>query len=227
MADLTGRAVGFAGPTSSIFTAPFPHQPGTKATDNFGNEYVFCPFLTTNVSGGILVAIDSAHNAAPLLGTETGARRVGVAMTGATAGTNAGWVQIYGIHVAVQAAVVSDLTSANTYAQYILIPQTSVGTPSGVLALALLTSGASSGSSTLANEIFNMWIAEGDVSNYSQFNSDISSDISSDTTGPTTDTTATTNGTSMHFGTSLPVFLNYPYVLNQTRAVMISDTSTT
>ena len=49
MPFLVGPAQGFGGPTSEVFTTPFPHQPGEKGRDKDGNEYLFVEFITTNV----------------------------------------------------------------------------------------------------------------------------------------------------------------------------------
>lgn len=218
--------IGAAGPVSDIYTTPFPHKPGDKARDKRGNEYVFVAY-TGNVSGGVVVAIDSMYNATPLLGTARVGSRVGIAMTGATANTNGGWVQIYGMHIAVQVsgATDSDGGSANLSSDqtvnYILIPQTSVTTPSGTLAMVAFTAGTSIAESSVeANRIWGMWLVPAaEVSaipdaDWLDVYSNVTSPVSavSNTSGAVTLISGTTNGTSIHTGTSRPVFLNYPWV---------------
>ena len=206
MAELHGQGpVGSPGSTSEVFSSPFPLQPGSRARDGSGNEYLFCDF-TASVSGGIVVAIDFMNRATPLLGTSLLSSRVGIAMTGATS-DNAGWVQIYGVHLAVQGNSASDgLVSDGTVAYY-LIPQTSVSTPSGTLSLIARETPTSVEGTSSYNRIFNMWLADpGTVS-------DLTDAPSSAASGPSTAVTATTNGTSMHTGVSWVVYLNYPYVL--------------
>lgn len=223
MAHLVGPGlIGAAGPTSQTWTTPFPHKPGDKARDKFGNEYVFVEFITTNVSGGVLVQIDATYRAFPLLGTARVGGRVGVAMTGATAATDGGWVQIYGVHLAVQStgAADSDALSSDQTVDYILRPQTSVTTPSGTLGMVLSEANTSIEASTNYTPIYGMWLVpDTEVSNipdafWTDLYSGTTSPVSavSNTSGPVTLTTATTNGTSMHTGNARPVFLNYPYV---------------
>jgi hypothetical protein len=228
MARLVGPGIiGPPGPTSDIYTTPFPVRPGDKARDKDGNEYVFCAFVTSNVSGGVLVSIDSSYNAAPLLGTARLGSRVGIAMTGATATTNGGWVQIYGLHLAVQVsgATDSDGGSANLSSDqsvnYWLIPQTSVTTPSGTLAMVLTGTGTSiAESSTEANLIWGMWLVPAaevsaiEDAKWIDMYPLVTSPVSavSATSGAVTLISGTTNGTSMHTGTTRPIYLNYPYV---------------
>lgn len=226
MASLTGGALNPAGPSSQTWTSPFPHKPGEKARDKFGNEYVFCEFITTNVSGGVLVQIDSMYRAFPLLGTARVGGRVGVAMTGATAGTDAGWVQIYGLHLGVQTSGATDSDGGSAYlssdqtVDYALVPQSSVTTPSGTLHMIVNESNTSVEASTNFIPIKNMWLVPaGQVSNipdalFTDFYSNVTSPVSavSNTSGAVTLISGTTNGTSMHTGTHRPVFLNYPFV---------------
>lgn len=221
MAHFIGQGpTGAPGPTSVVYTTPFPCRPGERIRDLDGNEYVFCDF-TASVSGGILVSINERHEATPLLGTALLASRVGVAMTGATS-ANGGWVQIYGTHRAVQGNSASDgLVSDGTVAYY-LIPQTSVSTPSGTLSLVAREAGTSVEATSSYNRIYNMWLSDlGTVSDFTWYDSDQgeadAATYSSDTSGPSTGTTATTNGTSMHTGVTWVVFLNYPYVLGITQ----------
>ena len=197
--------IGSAGPTSAVFTTPFPHQPGERSRDKQGNEYVFVDF-TASVSGGILVALDGQFLATPLLGTSLLPSRVGVAMTGATS-DNGGWVQIYGTCHGVQTGTASDGLVSDQTVAYILEPQTSVGTPSGVLSLILGTV------TDNVNAIFGMWLSPmGTVSDYNSSDQYNFPPPTSATSGPSTAVTATTNGTSMHLGQTYSVFLNYPWV---------------
>jgi hypothetical protein len=213
MAQLVGPGlIGAAGPTSQTWTSPFPHRPGDKARDRDGNEYIFCNFVTTNVSGGVLVLIDSEHAARPLLGTARVGGRVGVAMTGATAGTDAGWVQVYGVHFAVQGNGASDTLVSDQTVDYHLIPQTSVSTPSGTLSLVARETGTSIEATLSYIPIRNMWLVpSAEVSDLDHTDALGTSTVSA-ASGPVTAVTATTNGTSMHTGLCWPVFLNYPYV---------------
>lgn len=214
MAQLIGRGlVGVAGPTSQTWTTPFPHKPGDLARDRDGNEYLFVNFITTNVSGGVLVLINSENAAAPLLGTARIGGRVGVAMTGATQGTDGGWVQIYGVHFAVQGNAASDSLVSDQTVDYHLIPQTSVSTPSGTLSLVIEENVTSvESASTEYVPIRNMWLVpSAEVSDLDHTDALGTSTVSA-ASGPVTAVTATTNGTSMHTGLCWPVFLNYPYV---------------
>ena len=193
MAELVGPgAIGFGGPTSQVWTTPFPHKPGDKGRDPEGNEYVFCDFTGT-VFGGVLVAINEAYQATPLLGTANEPARVGVAQTAATS-DNGGWVQIYGLHKAVQTGMASD-AGASDSAGYIMAPQTSVGSPSGTLTL------VAHGTTVSQNQIYGMWLASPGATS-------IFDGATSTVSGPSTETTSATS----FIGTSYAVFLNYPYV---------------
>lgn len=216
---------GTAGHVSDIFTSPFPHRLGERARDIYGNEYVFCQFVTTNVAAGILVSINSFFNAAPFLGTARVGSRVGVAMTGATATTNAGWVQVYGVHLAVQTSGATDsdggsaVASSDQSVDYVLIPQTSVTTPSGTLGMVIVEANTSVEASTNYRPIHGMWLVPAaEVSNIPDARireqwPDVTSPVSavSATSGAVTLVVGVTNGTSMHTGTSVMVVLNYPF----------------
>lgn len=232
--------IGTAGNVSDIYTTPFPHAPGERARDKFGNEYVFCEFITTNVAAGILVSINSLFQAAPLLGTARVGSRVGVAMTGATAGTNAGWVQIYGIHLAVQTSGATDSDGGSAVAvsdqsvDYNLIPQTSVTTPSGTLGFVIAEANTSVEGSTNYRPILGMWLVPaGEVSSIPDARivdqwPTVTSPVSavSNTSGAVTLTAGVTNGTSMHTGTSHIVMLNYPYYVGlDVETPMVNATS--
>ena len=164
-----------------------------------GNEYMFCRF-DVSVFTGVLCGISHQYLAHPLLGTALLPERVGVAITDATS-VNAGWVQVYGLHNAVQTGEVSDGTVSDQTVAYGLIPQTSVGTPSGVLAVVLPTS------SIAQNYIYGMWLAilgQSDLASQPA-NSAVSV---SNASGPNSAQPATTS----HIGATHPVWLNYPYV---------------
>lgn len=199
MAKLTGMPDIFPGGSDGIYTTPFPMKPGTRARDTEGNEYVFVQYEAA-VFTGVLVGISNDFKAHPLLGTALLPERVGIAISDATS-VNGGWVQIYGLHNAVQTGEVSDGTCSDQTVAYGLIPQTSVGTPSGVLALVLPTV-------TIAqNYIYGMWLAilgQSDLTSVPA-NSAVST---SNASGPNSAQPATTS----HIGNTLPVFLNYPYV---------------
>jgi hypothetical protein len=149
---------------------------------------------------GVLVGIGATYKAHPLLGTALLPERVGIAMCAATS-VNGGWVQVYGLHNAVQTGEVSDGTVSDQTVGYALIPQTSVGTPSGVLAVIL------SSTTAAQNHIYGMWLALVGQSDYTSTpaNSAVST---SNASGPNTAQPATTS----HIGNTHAVFLNYPYV---------------
>lgn len=220
MSELVGPgAIVQAGATSVLFTTPFPHKPGDKARDKEGNEYVFVDF-TANVYYGCLVQINSIYQAAPLLGTASRPYRVGVVCSGTPSSVagdhptsdNGGWVQIYGIHTAVQTGVATDGgVSATAGGAYFCIPQTSVGTPSGVLALIVQATAVSIiNTSVEGNVIYGMWVVDfAETSDLTTFpgtsatSGPVSRDVLNDTSGA---------NTSAFIGQTYAVFLNYPYV---------------
>lgn len=215
--------MGQAGPTSNFYTSPFPHAPGERARDREGNEYMFVDFTAT-VYFGTLVQITSTGQASPLLGTTAIGSRVGVVVGGlaTTVSPNhptsdhGGWVQIYGVHPAVQTGVASGGGASDSTVGFEVIPQTSVGTPSGVFSLVAPTdlSGAS-GASTSANIIHGMWLVP-----FTEVTDLTTWPGSSGSSGPTsnnnwlTDGASQTSGanTSAFIGQTYAVFLNYPYV---------------
>ena len=220
MSQLIGPGpIAAGGATSIVFATPFPHKPGEHARDNDGNEYVFVDF-TANVYYGCLVQIDSTHLAAPLLGTASRPYRVGVVCSGTPSSVagdhptsdNGGWVQIYGVHSAVQTGIATDgAVSATAGGAYFCIPQTSVGTPSGTLSL-IIQAVASSiiNTSTSGNIINGMWLVDfAETSNLvtypgtSATSGPVSRDILNDTSGA---------NTSAFIGQTHAVFLNYPWV---------------
>lgn len=234
---LTGFAGGFPGDTSTIFAAPFPIQPGQKARDKDGNEYLFVSFQAVTYYG-CLVQINSNNVATPLLGTAAKPFRVGVTMAGGTPTTDnnfhitatgastaqGGWVQIYGVHPTVQTGMATDAgVSATAGGNYWAIPQTSVGTPSGTLSLIAQGAGTSIAQSSVdGNRIVNMWVVDlGEVSDLSGWLG------SSGASGPTsTSINGETSGvnTSAFIGQTYACFLNYPYVTGI--SVPLSDATT-
>jgi hypothetical protein len=218
MAELVGPgAIGAAGATSVIFSTPFPHRPGDKARDRDGNEYVFVDFTAT-VYYGCVVQINSKYQAAPLLGTANRAYRVGVVCSGTPStnnhptSDNGGWVQVYGVHPAVQTHIASDAGVSDTAGgAYWCVAQTSVGTPSGTLAIKIQGAGTSiAQSSQDGNVIFGAWVV--DFSEVTDLDNWVGS---SGASGPSTmDSLNATSGaaTSAFSGSSYAVFLNYPYV---------------
>lgn len=229
MANLVGQGqVASGGATSIIFSTPFPHKPGDKARDADGNEYVFVDFTAT-VYYGCLVQINSLYQAAPLLGTANRPFRVGVVCSGTPSteagfhptSDNGGWVQIYGVHPAVQTGTASDGgVSATAGGAYWCIPQTSVGTPSGTLSVIVQGAGTSIAQSSVdGNKIYNMWVVDfAEVTDLTTWPG------SSGASGPTSvlpnGETSGTN-TSAFIGQTYACFLNYPYVLGIT--VPLSD----
>jgi hypothetical protein len=223
MANLVGPgAFVEAGATSVMFTTPFPHKPGDKARDADGNEFVFVDF-TSSTYYGCLVAINSLYEATPLLGTAN-VSRVGAVVSGtpsSDAGNyptsdNGGWVQIFGVHPAVQTGCASDGgVSATGGGLYFCIPQTSVGTPSGVLALIAQGVGTSKVMSSVdGNMIWGIWVVDmGEVSSLTTWPG------SSGASGPTSvsaDGATSGTNTSAFIGQTYAVFLNYPYVTGVT-----------
>lgn len=150
MANLVGpSAIATAGPTSNVYTTPYPHAVGTMARDNDGNQYVFVSCLTAVAGPGILVSIDAIHQVAPLLHTSGLAARVGVAQHQMLVGEG-GWVQIYGVafvqgnNMAANAVGVGNSTDATSIGvltstseadalALVCIPQLVVTSPTGTL----------------------------------------------------------------------------------------------
>jgi hypothetical protein len=96
MPPLSEKPVGFSGPSSNVWTTPYPHALGDRAHDKNGNEYIFVQCVTAIAGEGILVSIDPLFQAAPLLHTSLLNARVGIAQHQLAVG-EAGWAQIYGI----------------------------------------------------------------------------------------------------------------------------------
>ena len=234
MAELTGHAGVFPGGTSNVYsTSPLPITVGTRAKDVAGNEYVFVKFTATTYYG-CLVQINSIYNAAPLLGTANRAFRVGVVCSGTASSVagehpvngDYGWVQIYGVHSAVQTGMASDGgVSATAGGAYFCIPQTSVGTPTGVLSLIAQAVGVSViNTSTEGNLIYGMWVVDfAEVTDLTTWPG------SSGASGPTSrNTKDATSGaaTSAFIGQTYAVHLNYPYVTGISVPLSDADSDT-
>lgn len=96
MGELTGHPVGFPGGTSVVFTTPFPIQPGMRARDTLGNEYIFCDFTgTVSPKQPVAITITAAGGATAEPLSTTGRGAMGVCCATGTS-DQAGWVQIYG-----------------------------------------------------------------------------------------------------------------------------------
>ena len=191
MALLHGQGpVGAPGSTSDIYTTPYPLTPGCRLRDNAGNEYLFCDYTGTVVTGSPVMISDD--NTAAAIGT-TGRGRFGVSIAGGTS-DNAGWVQVYGrarVLYGVSGTSVSEasLVTASTSLTQIFTLQTSLTSP---VAIARVTA------PSLARELF--------VLNGVTLASDAS--VSADMV--CTDETSLTS-TSITVAT-ISVFLNYPTI---------------
>ncbi len=232
MPSLRPYSVGFPGNASDFYTTPYPVSLGDRARDSQGNEYVFVDFAVTGASIGSAVVISAGHLATPLSQSASQAGRIGI-VVGASPTTNqAGWVQVYGFALvqgstggATGAASASD--SSDTSTGRALVPTTVVTSPLGAVAMVILVAESSvEGSSIEVNQIFGMWPAVGaEVTDIPGFSGDLSAFPNvvsgaavtqvSETSGAVTNTTA---GIGNHL---LPVFLNYPYHLNQDRVVAL------
>jgi hypothetical protein len=230
MPSLRPSAIGFAGNASDLYTTPYPHGLGDKARDSAGNEYVFVDFNVTGASVGSVVVIDGAHFATPLSQSASQAGRVGVVVAASPTTNQAGWVQVYGFAL-VQgstgyssgAASASDCSDTSTLRA--IVPTTVVTSPLGAVALVNVPTDSSvEQSSVEINQIFGMWTVFGaEATNVPGFSGDLSAFPNvvsgaavtqvSETSGAVTNTTA---GIGNHL---LPVFLNYPYHLNQDRNI--------
>lgn len=241
MAHLHGQGpIAAGGATSIIFTSSGPHRPGDRARDNDGNEYMFVDYTAT-VYYGCLVQIDTLNRAAPLLGTAARPYRVGVVCGGTAVSTanahptsdSSGWVQIYGVHPAVQTNVATDAgVSATAGGAYLCIPQTAVGTPSGVLSLLAQPAGVSIiNTSTEANRIFGMWVVDfaevTDLATWPGSSGASGPSSNNDTSGGTTGIGATSGAnTSAFIGQTYAVYMNYPYVTGISEPFVDADSDT-
>lgn len=221
MSSLCGPgAMGFAGNTSDFYTTPYPHKPGDKGRDKDGNEYIFCD-MTATVYFGCVVQITADYTAAPLLGTARDPYRVGIVCGGtATSGSgltsdHGGWVQIYGMFYAAQTGSASGGLTSDGTVEYFVVPQSSVGSPSGTFSLIAQGAGTSIAMSSIdGSRIFGMWVMPpAQVSNLLNPPSAAVMGVSvSDTSGPSSVAFGVSTATSAFIGSSHVVFLNYPYV---------------
>lgn len=173
MAQLIGPGpIGQAGPTSQVFTTPFPHRLGETARDYRGNEYLFVQCVTAIQGEGTLVSITADNQAAPLLHTSLLNARVGVAQKQMLT-TEAGWVQIYGIafvqgnnvgNTAVGTGASTDATSIGVLSStseidafgITCVPQLAVTSPSGTLNFAPKWDAATGTQSSLSSDASNL-----------------------------------------------------------------------
>ncbi len=221
MSNLVGPgAIGFAGNTSDFYTTPYPHKPGDKGRDKDGNEYVFVDYTAT-VYFGCVVQITADYLAAPLLGTARDPYRVGVACGGVCTSASGmtsdhgGWVQIYGLFYAAQTGSASDGLASDATVAYHVVPQASVGTPSGVFSVIAQGAGTSIAQSSVdASRIWGMWVLPpAQVSNLTVGPTAAQMGVSvSDTSGPSSAAFGVSAATSAFIGQTYCVFLNYPWV---------------
>ncbi len=220
MSSLLGPgAIGFAGNTSDFYTTPYPHKPGDKGRDKDGNEYLFVDFTGT-VYYGCVVGITADNLASPLLGTARVPLRVGI-VTGGTATSasgltsdHGGWVQIYGSFYAAQTGSASGGLSSDGTVEYFVVPQASVGSPSGTFSLIAQLAGTSiAQGSAEAARIWGMWVqTPTQVSDLTNGPSAAVFGVSvSDTSGPSSVAFGVSTATSAFIGQTHVVFLNYPY----------------
>lgn len=229
MAALRAPSIGFPGNASDLYTTPWPVSLGDKARDAQGNEYIFCDFAVTGASIGSVVVISPSHQCQPLAESASVAGRVGVVVAASPTTNQAGWVQVYGFALVqgstgYSSAAASASDCSDTSTARAIVPTTVVTSPLGAVALVNLPTATSlEQSSVEINQIFGMWILIGDtVTDVVGFDGSLSSfghvtgmNVTqvSETSGAVTNTTA---GIGNHL---LPVFLNYPYHLNQYRAM--------
>lgn len=233
MSRLIGAGiVGAAGPTSQVWTTPYPHALGDKARDKDGNEYVFCSADVAVAGDGIVVSISAHNTVAPLLSTSLLAARVGIARQ-TMAAAEGGWVQIYGIaFVQMSTAASTELTSVNVANVSVSegdanglfpIPQLVVTSPTGTLSLVAgqadgdptsLTSVTSAPLFGNVNRILGIYVMSvADVSAlpdrfiFDRYGITSVSPVSN-TSGVVTLTTRATS----HVGGEMVVFLNFPYL---------------
>lgn len=234
--------IGAAGPTSNFYTTPFPHKPGDKARDKFGNEYVFVDFIGTTYYG-VVVAINSEYLARPLTGSAAGVfrqpTRIGVVVGGnnTTIGNatsdNGGWVQIYGLNQATQTGAASGGLASDGTVEYVCVAQTSVGSPDGTFSVITGVAGTSiAQGSTDHPRIYGMWVVPNATSaELTSAQLEVVSDFdqngvscwhTSGASGPASDFSSNLSGitsvagaTSAFIGNAYAVFLNYPYMSGQ------------
>jgi len=128
--DRAGNVVNLVGNSGAY---PSYALPGARARDGIGNEYVLVELAATAYSGTtVVISVDGNFTATQAVGGTHGS--VGVLVEPGTSDQYV-WAQIYGYNSFAQIDAVSAATSA-----YILVPATSVSTPSvGLAVLAAAT----------------------------------------------------------------------------------------
>jgi len=235
MGALKSLAQGFSGNASDLYTTPFPMTLGEKARDKDGNEYIFCHMAAANMGIGSVVGITLANWAFPLsttAPTAAGASRVGVVVSASPTSLQYGWVQIYGVAMVqcdaglqTGAASASDVTDTSTR---VIAPTTVVTSPQGAIALMnLIVPTSNQIVSTELDEIVGMWpIPQAEATDYPNFSGD-GSGLANYVTGANVTQVSETSGlgvTNTTAGIStnyIPVFLNYPFHLNQGRGTAL------
>lgn len=226
MAGLKASPVGFAGNASDLYTTPWPHQLGERARDKQGREYMFVDFGAASLSVGSVVSIDMNHVATALTAASN-ASRVGVVVAVNPTSLQAGWVQIYGFalvqtQAADQAAASVSEVSATSIVRA-LVPITAATSPAGGIGLVNVANNSSLEQTSIEiMEILGMWPVLGDaVSDFPGFDGTLSSFdhvVSGAAVTQVSDTSGgVSNTTTGISGALLPVFLNYPYYMNQAR----------
>lgn len=236
MAGLFANPLGFGGNASDLYTTPYPHKLGDKARDKNGNEFMFVDFGAASMSIGSVVGITIANVAFPLSTTAPTAAsgsRVGVVVSASPTSLQAGWVQVYGFAMVqcdaglgTGAASASDVTDTSTRA---ITPTTVVTTPQGAISLVNIPVPSSNQIVSLEiDEIVGMWpVTQADATDYPNFSGDMSGMDHIVTGSAVTQVSETsglgvTNTTNVALSTNyIPVFLNYPYHLNQGRIVAL------
>lgn len=229
MAALKSLSIGFAGNASDVYTTPWPHQLGEKARDRQGREYLFVDFGVATMSVGSVCVIDINHVATPLT-SSSNAGRVGVVVAVNPTSAQAGWVQVYGFALVQSLTVTGGASvseSSDTSTVRALIPGNAATSPTGGVGVMIPGTNTSAEQvSTEIAEIFGMWLALGDtISDFPGFSGDLSGFdhvVSGANVTQVTDTSgAVSNTTTGISGALLPVVLNYPYYMNQSRLVSL------
>ena len=218
MAGLQGTAQTFSGGVSDNYTTPFPMSLGTKARDSFGNEFVLCQTgAATTVAPEMVVVIGSDFSVAPI-GAVGATGHLGVVDDYQKQGNTSArvsaypinttvWVQIYGrtfMMCDTPTGVASSggaLTTVRTSLAYKFYVHTSAATtPTGqpFATSALITANA-----TLAT-----YLIEGIY---------VATDATPDASGTSilqldgTTALGVTLVSATHSGSSVAVWLNYPF----------------
>lgn len=196
MAELTGPMQTFPGGTSAVWsTTPLPIRVGQKAQDLDGNEYLFVSF-SGPVSSGEWVAIEDDNTAAGLNDDHLG--RVGIVMGTGPTSNDAGWVQIYGLNIIAQVSSVSDQVSIALGLRATSVLTTPLGTIGFITQV-----------SQESNMIHNAWITD-------LTPAAVGITGATDASWPSSYTTLSSSPAGyQHSGSTVGVFLNYPYMDGQ------------